>query len=160
MVFLSQKTKRKCQDGVKESSLVVWDYWCSWKIKNKKQKTKNKQKTKQNSRGVIFSQWQEGCPSSWAVPPPHAVLEAPSSSPAAGLHLALNPKLVSALSVMDESIKHNIQMHSVAEMHPANHAHVCSEFQTEVGQGNTCCYAAVQVCSELHDLGKFWVILF
>lgn len=75
--------------------------------------------------------------------------------PAAGLHLALNPKLVSALSVVDESIKHNIQMHSVAEMHPANHAHVCSEFQTEVGQWNTCSYAAVQVCSELHDLGKF-----
>lgn len=158
MVFLRQKTKRKCQDGVKESSLVVWDYWCSWKTK-----TKNQEQTKKQNKtagGVIFSQWQEGCPSSWAVPPPRAVLEAPSSSPAAGLHLALNPRLISALSVVGESIKHNIQMHSVAEMHPANHAHVCSEFQTEVGQWNTCSYAAVQVCSELHDLGKFWVILF
>lgn len=80
----------------------------------------------------------------------HAVLEAPSSSPAAGLHLALNPKLVSALSIMDESIKHNIQMHSVAEMHPANHAHVCSEFPTEGVSGTPAPmlrYRSVQSCT-------------
>jgi hypothetical protein len=51
-------------------------------------------------------------------------------------------------------------MHSVAERRPATLVHVWSEFQTELGQQNTCSQAAVQVCSELYDLGKFWVILF